>query len=140
MKISTFFLSLLVLPLFFISCSREPAGPGANIDVAANTERLKSANPTERMDAAANLGMAGEKAAPAIPELISLLKDPNPEVRRLAAYALGEIGPKASAAVPELKAMTRDRNAETAMQAVHSLRNIEPESAPQVEIMNVTRP
>jgi HEAT repeat protein len=109
-------------------CAKNESGIPSNIDVSANIEKLKSSEPNERIEGAANLGMAGPKAEPAIPHLMPLLKDPNADVRRLAAFALGEIGPPASKALPELRAMMRDPDRDVIFQAANAIRSIDPEA------------
>jgi HEAT repeat protein len=55
---------------------------------------LKSEDPQARVGAAVMLGLAGEKAQKAVPDLLLLMKDPVPRVRAFVALALGDIGPK----------------------------------------------
>jgi HEAT repeat protein len=118
-------LSALVL---FHGCSKQDSGLPDHINVSESIDKLKSPDPNERTEAAANLGLAGSKSKPAIPHLLPLLKDPDPVVRRLAAYALGEIGPEASEALPQLRLMMRDENRDVVFQVAHSIRNIDPDA------------
>ena len=72
-----------------------------------------------------SVGDMGEKAAWAVPTLVSLLKDRRPGIRRLAAEALGRIGPAESAAEAALRAAARDgddRVREAAQQALEAIR------------------
>ena len=55
---------------------------------------LKSADPQARVGAALMLGLAGDKAQKAVPDLLVLMKDPVPRVRAFVALALGDIAPK----------------------------------------------
>jgi HEAT repeat protein len=54
------------------------------------------------------LGRLGSAAAPAVPQLATLLRDDHIEIREAAAIALGNIGPAAASAVPDLTRALRD--------------------------------
>ena len=74
------------------------------------TKQLASADAGERAKAARVLGLMGQDAAAAVPQLISALKDSSDEVRMMAAMALGKIGRPAKEAVPALLEAAGDKS------------------------------
>jgi HEAT repeat protein len=70
----------------------------------------------------------GEKAAPAVPELVEILKteDVEPEFREEAHFALGAIGPKAAPAVPVLIEALSHKVPEVRYSACYALGQIGP--------------
>ncbi|MCE1246862.1 MAG: HEAT repeat domain-containing protein [Firmicutes bacterium] len=79
---------------------------------------LKSRNPKERWNAAANLGILRSEVA--VPDLIySLKNDNNPQVRMLSAWALGRI--KSPEAVFALTNALEDRNLDVRTLAIWSI-------------------
>jgi len=78
-------------------------------EAVAPLTALLADGPT-RAPAAAALAKLGPKAAPAVPQLTTLLQDPLPGVRVNAALALGAIGPEARSAVPALAANLKDQS------------------------------
>ncbi|MHB8524235.1 MAG: HEAT repeat domain-containing protein [Limisphaerales bacterium] len=128
LQLLRFFCLSLIVATALIGCSKNP---GAKVNLQAQIADLKSPDKDKRADACVALGIAGERAAPAVPDLIDLLKDKDEEVRRLAAYALQQIGPKAKAAVPALQELlTTDPSMKVQMQVGNSLRDIDPSNAP----------
>jgi HEAT repeat protein len=95
-----------VLPeaLANLAKTSEPAAKGL-------VQLLKDGSPDVRYRAALALGRIGISAAPAIPDLSTMLaKDPNYLVRQVAAEALGQIGKEAAPALPALLQATNDWN------------------------------
>ncbi len=70
--------------------------------ILALSQQLNSPDVSDRIGAAFALGMMGEVAKAAIPQLIFRLDDPDPDVRRNAAEALGRMGEPAKVAIPQL--------------------------------------
>src|SRR2546423_3678715 len=85
-------------------------------------------NATLRERAAEVLGLIGEDAGGAVPELIKALKDKTNEVRAAAATALGGIGPGAKAAVPELIKMLKNADDAQREHAAAGLGGIGPDA------------
>ena len=119
-----------IIAAVFAGCSRKS---GARVDIQAQIAALQSSDTNAVEDACIALAKAGERAAPAVSDLIPLLKSKDEEVRRLAAYALGEIGPKAKAAFPVLQEMlTTEMSRRVQAQIGMSLGNIDASNAPPV--------
>ena len=116
-----------------VGCSKSD-----KVDVKANMAALKSAEGEAKVNALVELSKAGPEAAPAVPDLITLLKDTDPMVRRLAAYTLGQIGEKAKPASAELKRLMTDSDRDVVMNAVNALRAIDAASVQGVKVDNVT--
>ena len=91
------------------------------------TRELSDKNAAKRTSAASYLGLMGEAAGPAVPDLVRALNDPSHWVRRASARALGRIGRPALPAVGALKVATRDsdpyvaRTAKLALQKLSAL-------------------
>jgi HEAT repeats len=119
-------LGVLLLVPWLGGCGGEGGNPGANVNVAAEIQKLSSQTPEDRQNACAALGDAKEKAVSAVKPLITALKDKDDLVRRLAAYALGEIGPKAKEAIPALKEAMQDRDITVVQAAIRAIQVIDP--------------
>jgi HEAT repeat protein len=126
-------LAALLGVLLSAGCSGGPDDPGRGIQIDENIAKLKSPNPDDRIDGAANLSMAGPRAQAAVPDLIPLLKDQNAQVRSLAAHALGQIGEAARPAVPQLEELLGDRDPNVHSSALNALLEIDPSRAPELE-------
>lgn len=70
----------------FAGCPGRQPNPLAGL-----CQRLQSAQPQERIDAAQLIGLQGPLAMPAAPDLIKLLNSPNPDERATVAQALGRV-------------------------------------------------
>ncbi len=77
-----------------------------------------------RAGAAFAIGLIGEEAAVAVPDLVKAAGAGNPNLKRAGIRALGEIGPKAVAGVPVLTRALADSDMRTARQAFVSLGDI----------------
>jgi HEAT repeat protein len=89
----------LKMPPLVMAASANPAyfigpGPVDEADLSALIERLKSADPLVRAEAADDLRCLGRKGAAATGPLAALLTDRTPRVRLSAAAAMLQIGPK----------------------------------------------
>lgn len=92
--------------------------------LAKYIRELSSDKATKRTAAASYLGLMGEKAAPAVPALITALNDESHWVRRAAARALGKIGTPALDATDALRSAAEDKDpyvARTARLALEKL-------------------
>ena len=94
-------------------------------------DRLASADPEVRANAAESLGKLDAKAAPAVKPLVKCLKDRNADVRFYAAWALAHIGADAPRVVPALLSAMNDQDDDVRMQATVSLTAF-PQSARQI--------
>ena len=74
--------------------------------VASLNTQLGQGDPDTRTRTIRKLGWNWERAAPAVPGLLSELGAENRRVRREATIALGKIGPAASEAIPLLRTLT----------------------------------
>ena len=83
----------------------------------------------------------GQKAAPAVPELIRALDDPVVYVRCPAADALGAIGPAAKAAVQPLvkRLMVQNEEAYVLESVVAALGDMGPEAKPALPALREAR-
>jgi HEAT repeat protein len=82
-------------------------------EVAAESDRLGSADVWERVLAATNLGSYGSLARSALPQLLKALADQDAEVRRQSALALGKIGEASPTVLKALdRAAAEDRSGE----------------------------
>jgi HEAT repeat protein len=102
------------------------AANAAQPTVAELVAGLNSPDEAKRLDAIAQLGHQGEKAAEAVPALAALLKDPSPKVRAYTALTLGEIGAPAKPAVPALVLLVADSDKTVRLQALGALARIKP--------------
>ncbi len=93
------------------------AGP-ANGNLAAPIAALSNDDDAVRASAADELGLLGQSATEAIPQLIQALRDGYEPVRLNAAYALGTIG---EPAVPQLIETLGDENGPTRRMAAYAL-------------------
>ena len=66
--------------------------------VAPLRDALKDKLAERRSGAAYTLGLLGEVARPALPELLDALHDPDPDVRRQASFAIARVVPAGRAA------------------------------------------
>ena len=71
-------------------------------------EKLRSPEPSVRIEAAEELAVLGPAAKNAVPSLMDLLDDEDANVRASAAIALGRIGPDAKEAVGKLTGLLED--------------------------------
>ena len=94
------------------------ASASANGNLADHVRTLGDADAAVRTNAADELGMLGESAAEAVPQLIQALRDDYEPVRLNAAYALGTIG---EPAVPQLIEVLSDENGPTRRMAAYAL-------------------
>jgi len=69
--------------------------------VAPLREALKDKLVSRRSGAAYALGLLGESARPALPELLEALTDPDTDVRRQASFAIGRVIPVGRAGPPD---------------------------------------
>ena len=83
-------------------------GPAAKDAIPAITEKLKDKNPGIRREAVLTLGVFGEAAAPAVPQVAALLSDPH--AATAATFVLGELGqiPKEAEATVRANAKSDD--------------------------------
>ncbi len=102
----------------------EAAPEGARL--GALIESLASPETSARLDAMAQLGRMGEKAARAVPTLVKMLGDESATVRAHAARTLGQIGPSAKPAVAKLVSLIGDKDAVVRREAVAALGKIGP--------------
>ena len=108
-------------------------------------EGLRGDDPCVRETAARRLTQFGERAAPAVPDLIELMDTPGKQyytARGHAARALGGIGPKARAAVPRLIRHVQLVSDATAREAAEALGHIGDPSAidPLIEALGCPDP
>lgn len=108
-----------------------PAGSSlphdASIAIGPALARLADAEPTTRLAAADELGLAGRHAGEAIPALLQALHDAQEAVAFNAAYALAAIGP---ATLPGLGAALTHDNGGASLLAAHALSNLGAPAAP----------
>jgi HEAT repeat protein len=117
-------LLLLGFCLFTLGCDSEAVYDGKSFSYWR--QELKCKDATGRMRAAAVMNVLGQKARPAVPDLIECLGDSNYVVRYEAASALGRIGPFAEPAVPALTKLLNDRVRHVREAAAKALEQIEP--------------
>jgi len=117
-------LLLVCFSLFMPGCEAEPGYDGKPFSYWQ--KELKCKDATGRMRAAAVMNVLGQRARPAMPDLIECLADSNYVVRYEAALALGRLGPFAEPAVPALTKLLNDRNARVREAAATALGQIEP--------------
>lgn len=116
--------------------SAAAAGVLAQMDAFVPTDvphlrpALESTVPLGREIAARSLGLVGEQAAPAVPQLCQMLRDLDPPVRTAVARALGFIG-DARAVSPLARSLT-DPDQHTAVAAAYALMDLGPASQPAV--------
>jgi HEAT repeat protein len=67
----------------------------ADDPLPALVRRLRSQTPSDRLQAAKDLGRLGWLAREAMPALVNLLNDEDGKVREAAAHAIGQMGPDA---------------------------------------------
>jgi HEAT repeat protein len=77
-------------------------------DVAAEVAKFKDADPKVRQKGLTALGKMGEKAKPAIPNIIEMLNDKTTWVTTRAMMVLAEIGPDESCAKPVAPFLARE--------------------------------
>jgi len=106
-------------------CSGRPKEP----DIPALIADLKSADAETRGKANLALMDAGEKAAPA---LIEMLQGPDPVHRAAAASTLYGMGGRGRAAVPALAVLLADADKELRIAAAMALENMGPDAAEAV--------
>jgi HEAT repeat protein len=92
--------------------------------VRQQIDRLRTANPTARLEASASLAAMGRRAAAAT-ALTEALQDMDCRVRAAAALALGRIGPEAREAVPVLIPALQDESEAVRRAAAEALGNLE---------------
>lgn len=117
-------LLLLCFGLLVLGCDSEAVYEGKTFSYWQ--QELKCKDATGRMRAAAVMNILGQKARPAMPDLIECLQDSNYVVRCEAASALGRIGPFAEPAVPALTKLLNDRVRQVRQAAARALEQIEP--------------
>jgi HEAT repeats len=117
-------LLLVCFGLFMLGCDSEPVYDGRPFSYWR--QELKCKDATGRMRAAAVMNVLGQRARPAMPDLIECLGDSNYVVRYEAALALGRLGPFAEPAVPALTKLLSDRNHRVREAAAKALEQIEP--------------
>ena len=117
-------LSILCLSLMVLGCEQEPVCEGKTFSYWQ--KELKNKDATGRMRAAAVMNILGQRARPAMPDLIECLADSDYVVRYEAALALGRIGPFAEPAVPALTKLLNDRVRHVRQAAATALEQIEP--------------
>src|SRR5437588_10836858 len=117
-------LLLVCFGLFMLGCDSEPGFDGKPFSYWQ--KELKCKDATGRMRAAAVMNVLGQRARPAMPDLIECLADSNYVVRYEAALALGRLGPFAEPAVPALTKLLNDRVRHVRQAAATALEQIEP--------------
>lgn len=104
--------------------------------IAALTKSLqKSLGAKEaqtRQRAASCLGLLGEDARKAVPDLVKLMKDPSEQVRIQASFALGHIGASPDSAVPALVSCLIDASAEVRTTAAEALSHFGTSALPAI--------
>lgn len=93
---------------------------------------LKNPDFRIRSGASKAIGWFGEKAAPAIPELVKLLNDENGNVRLHAAETLGKIG---TPAIPELRKCLQGTNRQLQLSALSAVQTMGVKARPLYEIL-----
>ncbi len=121
--------SLVVL----LGCGEsDQSGIDRNVDVAALSAELESADDARVVEALANLWQAEERLKPLLPKLIELLKHKNTEIRRLASYNIYVLGENADAAIEPIKAVIKiERDPNARSQHLNTLSAIAPEASAQ---------
>lgn len=115
----------VILATAVLACSSKPKEP----DVPALIADLKSDDEETRGKANLALMDAGEKAAPA---LIEMLQGPDPVHRARAASTLYGMGGRGRAAVPALAVLLADPDKELRIAAAMALENMGPDAAAAV--------
>jgi HEAT repeat protein len=115
----------VILATAVAGCSTKPKEP----DIPALIADLKSADEEKRGRANLALMDAGEKAAPA---LIEMLQGPDPAHRAAAARTLFGMGGRGKAAVPALAVLLSDADKEIRIAAAMALENMGPDAAEAV--------
>jgi HEAT repeat protein len=103
-------------------------GAGDASDVPALLAALRHQDPTERAEAAQELGWIGRPAREAVAGLRQALKDPDGLVRLSAAEALATIDPDDPTALPALIDALKDRSSKVRRTAAAALGDIGPEA------------
>jgi HEAT repeat protein len=134
LKFRIFLQSILVLLLtsLLIGCGGgdDERQYDEDLDIDAQVQALTSGDDNAKADAAAALGLAGPRAAPAVDALIAGLKSPNEEVRTLSSYALMEIGTAAKKAAPQLRdALKKARSMGESSQHFYAIKAVDPEGS-----------
>jgi HEAT repeat protein len=115
----------VILATALVACSSKPKEP----DIPALIADLKSADEEKRGKANLALMDAGEKAAPA---LIEMLQGPDPVHRATAASTLYGMGGRGRAAVPALAVLLSDPDKDIRVAAAMALENMGPDAAEAV--------
>jgi HEAT repeat protein len=115
----------VILAIALGGCRTKPKEP----DIPALIADLKSADEEVRGKANLALMEAGEKAAPA---LIEMVQGPDPPLRARAAATLYGMGGRGKAAVPALAVLLSDPDADNRVAAAMALENMGPDAAAAV--------
>jgi HEAT repeat protein len=109
----------------------EPAYDGKT--VSEWVKQLQDKEPKARAEAGRALGIIGQPAKAAIPDLVKALKDEESLVRDWACYGLSCMGPEAKEAIPELeKVLLNDRVVSVRYMAANALGSMRAEGKPGV--------
>jgi HEAT repeat protein len=117
--------AVVILATAIGACRGKPKEP----DIPALIADLKGADEEKRGKANLALMEAGDKAAPA---LIELVQGPEPALRARAAATLYGMGGRGKAAVPALAVLLSDPDTENRIAAAMALENMGPDAAPAV--------
>lgn len=91
---------LVAVSVLVLSASAQISAADMPADVAAQVAKFKDNDPKVRQQAMSALGRMGEKAKPAMPQILEMLNDKTTWVTTKALMAITEIGPDESVVKP----------------------------------------